>query len=268
MSAFPKPKLVECPRDSWQGFTRFIPTELKIAYLRQLVAAGITTIDFGSFVSPKAVPQLKDTEEVWAGIRGLPAEFIAIVANERGLDRALAAGVPAVAYPLSISEMFQRSNTGKNIADSWPVLEAIQRRAGKLDVHLSMGFGNPYGEPWSVALMKDAVARVWDLGVKDIVLADTVGLATPAQIREVFAVCPGTGAHFHALPTQWRENIEAALEAGCTRIDSAFGGIGGCQFAQDELVGNVPTEGVRGLLHLPVDTGLVAEAKRLYAEYH
>jgi hydroxymethylglutaryl-CoA lyase len=268
MLAFPKPELVECPRDSWQGFTSFIPTDLKVAYLRRLVAAGLNTIDFGSFVSPKAVPQMQDTEQVWAGIRDLPGKFIAIVANERGLDRALAAGVTTVAYPFSISETFQRQNTGKGIADSWPVLEAIAQRAKAFHVHLSMGFGNPYGEPWNVALVKDTVARVRSLGVADILLADTVGRANPEQIREVFEACPGTGAHFHASPAQWRANIEAALAAGCTRIDSALGGIGGCPFAQDELVGNVPTEGVRELLHLPVDAGLVAEAKRLYAEYH
>jgi hydroxymethylglutaryl-CoA lyase len=255
--------LVECPRDSWQGFTRFIPTDEKIAYLRRLLDAGFTHIDFGSFVSPKLVPQMKDSEQVFAGIRDLPGHFIAIIANERGLDRALAAGVTCVAYPLSISETFQKANTGKTIAESWPILKSIACSAGELDVHLSMGFGNPYGEPWTVALVTEAVARVRDLGVKNVMLADTVGRATPAQIREVFAACPGTGAHLHASPTQWRANVEAALDAGCTRLDAALGGIGGCPFAQDELVGNVPTEGLR-----EVDPALVAEAKRLYAEYH
>jgi hydroxymethylglutaryl-CoA lyase len=255
--------LVECPRDSWQGFARFIPSDEKIAYLRRLIDAGFTHIDFGSFVSPKLVPQMKDTEEVFAGIRQLPARFIAIIANERGLDRALAAGVTCVAYPLSISETFQKSNTGKTISESWSVLEAIARRAPELDVHLSMAFGNPYGEPWSVSLLKDTVARVRDLGPSEILLADTIGRATPEQIWEVFAACPGTGAHLHASPTQWRANVEAALEAGCARIDSALGGIGGCPFAQDELVGNIPTEGLRD-----VDPALVKEAKRLYEKYH
>ncbi len=260
--------LVECPRDSWQGFARFIPTEEKIAYLCHLIEAGFTHIDFGSFVSPKAVPQMKDTEEVWAGLRGRAGHFIAIIANERGLDRALAVGVKTVAYPLSLSETFQKSNTGKNIAESWAVVESLADRAGELDVHLSMGFGNPYGESWSVALVQEAVARLRDLGVNTILLADTVGCATPEQIREVFARCPGTGAHFHASPTQWRANVEAALESGCTRIDSALGGIGGCPFAQNELVGNVPTEGVLELLHRPINAAVLAEAKRLYAEYH
>lgn len=254
---------VECPRDSWQGFSRFIPTDEKIAYHRRLVAAGFRNIDFGSFVSPKAVPQMKDTEEVFAGIRDLPGHFIAIVANERGLDRALAAGVIAVAYPFSISETFQRNNTGKSIAESWPVLEAIAHRAPELDVHLSMGFGNPYGEPWSIDVVRDFAGRVRDLGAKSVLIADTVGRANPDQIRQVFAACPGTGAHLHASPVKWRANVEAALEAGCTRIDSAMAGIGGCPFAQDELVGNVPTEGLRD-----VDPALVAEAKRLFENYH
>ena len=263
MLASSKFELVECPRDSWQGFQRFIPTEVKIAYLRQLVDAGFAHIDFGSFVSPKLVPQMKDTEQVFAGIRDLPGHFIAIIANERGRDRALAAGVTAVAYPLSVSETFQKANTGKMIADSWPVLQSIARRAPELDVHLSMGFGNPYGEPWSLSLVKDFVARLRDFGVKDILLADTVGHATPELIREVFASCPGAGAHLHAAPAKWRANVDAALNAGCTRIDSALGGIGGCPFAQDALVGNIPTEGLR-----QVDPALIAQAKRLYEQYH
>ena len=273
--------LVECPRDSWQGFTRFIPTSEKVAYLRQLLAAGFTHFDFGSFVSPKVVPQMRDTEDVWQEIRPHAAGkyFIAIIANERGLDRALAAGgLPAVAYPFSISETFQRSNTGARIAESWSVLQTLQRRSSAaaiaLDVHLSMGFGNPYGEPWSVALVTDALARIRDLGIRVVMLADTVGCAQPAQIREVFVAgqtrAPelSLGAHFHATPATWRANIEAALEAGGTRIDSALGGIGGCPFAQDELVGNVPTEGVRGLLGLPTDGAVLAAAQRLYRDYH
>ena len=240
------------------------------------VAAGFTHVDFGSFVSPKAVPQMQDTEDVWKEIRPLAAgkTFIAIIANERGLDRALAVGgLPAVAYPFSISETFQRNNTGSSIAQSWNVLETLQRRCSEariaLDVHLSMSFGNPYREPWSIRLVGDAVKRLRDLGIESVLLADTVGCATPRQIREVFAACSGTGAHFHAAPAKWRANIEAALAAGCTRIDAALAGIGGCPFAQDELVGNVPTEGVLELLGWPRDvTGLVAEARRLHREYH
>jgi hydroxymethylglutaryl-CoA lyase len=251
--------LVECPRDSWQGYRRFIPTDEKLRYLRRLT--GFRKVDFGSFVSPKAVPQMKDTEEVFAGIRDLPVEWVAIIANERGLERALGCGVTSVAYPMSLSETFQRNNTGQSIAESWPVLEAIAKRAPKLDIHLSMGLGNPYGEPWSIALVKDAVARARELG--EVLIADTVGRATPTQIREVFAACPGAGAHLHASPAQWRANVEAALEAGCRRIDSAIAGIGGCPFAQDELVGNIPTEGLR-----EVDPALIAEAKRLFESYH
>lgn len=284
MSAFSKfsaVTLVECPRDSWQGFARFVPTAEKVAYLRILIDTGFTHIDFGSFVSPKAVPQMRDTEEVWAAIREQAAGkyFIAIIANERGLDRALAVGgLPAVGYPFSISETFQRNNTGATIAESWRVLESLQRRASaagmELNVYLSMAFGNPYGEPWSVALVADALARVRDLGVRIVMLSDTVGRAQPEQIREIFTAgktrCPelSLGAHLHASPAKWRDNIAAALDAGCTRIDSALGGIGGCPFAQDELVGNVPTEGVRELLEMPTDDAALTEAQRLYRDYH
>jgi len=249
--------LVECPRDAFQGLPQFIPTQEKIAYLKALIDAGFTHIDFGSFVSPKAVPQMRDTEEVFTAVRdnGKGIYYIAIAANERGLDRALAVGgVPAVGYPFSISETFQRNNTGKSIAESWPVLGTLQRRATaaevELSVYLSMGFGNPYGEVWSVALVTETLERFRDMGIRIVMLADTTGCATHTQIRETFATCRercpelSLGAHFHASPSKWRANAEAALDAGCVRLDSALGGIGGCPFAQEELVGNIPTEGV------------------------
>jgi hydroxymethylglutaryl-CoA lyase len=275
------PTLVECPRDSWQGFSRFIPTSEKISYLKLLIDAGFTHLDFGSYVSPQAVPQMKDTEEVWAAIRAYRPgiSFIAIVANERGLDRALAAGgSPAIGYPFSISDTFQKNNTGKTITESWPVLTALQRRANvaklELHVYLSMGFGNPYGEPWSVAWVTDTLAQFRDLGIQTVILADTVGCAAPEQIREVFAASGKRlpafplGAHFHASPANWRANVEAALDAGCARLDSALGGIGGCPFAQDALVGNVPTEGVLSLLNSKIDVSAVLpEAQRLQRDY-
>src|ERR1051325_3452114 len=176
--------LVECPRDAFQGLPKFIPTQEKIDYLKALIEAGFTHIDFGSFVSPKAVPQMRDTEQVFAEIRdcGKGVYFIAIVANERGLDRALAAGgISAIGYPFSISEKFQKNNTGKSIAESWPVLDTLYRRAtaAKIDlnVYLSMGFGNPYGEPWSVGLVTETLQRFRDLGIRIAMLADTTGCA-------------------------------------------------------------------------------------------
>ena len=253
--------LVECPRDAFQGLPKFIPTQEKIAYLEALIDAGFTHIDFGSFVSAKAVPQMRDTEEVFAAVRDYRKEvyFIAIVANERGLDRALqVGGVPAIGYPFSISEKFQKNNTGKSIAESWLVLEALHRRAkaARMDfnVYLSMGFGNPYGEPWNTKVVTETLRRIQDMGIRIVMLADTTGSATPHQIRETFTVCREhcpelvLGAHFHASPTQWRANAVAALDAGCVRLDSALGGIGGCPFAQEELVGNIPTERLLDLL--------------------
>jgi hydroxymethylglutaryl-CoA lyase len=282
--------LVECPRDSWQGFSRQIPTEQKISYLKSLLDAGFTHIDFGSFVSPKAVPQMADTEEVWSAIRNYKTGvyWIAIIANERGLDRALQiGGIPAVGYPFSISDTFQKNNTGKTIAESWTLLETLQKRAAaaKLDlnVYLSMGFGNPYGEPWSVALVTETLARFREMGIRIVMLADTTGSATPPQIRECFTAarqkCPELqlGAHLHASPTQWRANLEAALDSGCVRLDSALGGIGGCPFAQDKLVGNIPTEGVLSVLRergieATVDEkklpAVLQMAQKLFSEYY
>jgi hydroxymethylglutaryl-CoA lyase len=282
--------LVECPRDSWQGFSRQIPSTEKISYLKSLLDAGFTHIDFGSFVSPKAVPQMADTEQVWSAIRDYKRGiyWIAIIANERGLDRALQiGGIPAVGFPFSISETFQKNNTGKTIAESWTLLETLHRRAADakmdLNVYLSMGFGNPYGEPWSVARVTETLTRFRDLGIRIVMLADTTGSATPQQIRECFSVgrekCPELqlGAHLHATPTQWRANIEAALDSGCVRLDSAIGGIGGCPFAQDKLVGNIPTEGVLSVLRQRNIKTSVEEkkipavllmAQKIYSEYH
>lgn len=278
--------LIECPRDAFQGLPRFVPTEAKVAHLRNIVAAGIEEIDFGSFVSPRAVPQMADSEDVLAQLRDevprLP-RLIAIIANEKGLDRATEAfapiiagrvvdasahGQPCVGYPLSISETFQKHNTGKSIAESWPLVETLQRRASaggiELIVYISMGFGNPYREPWSPQLVTDTALRLAEIGVRTISLADTVGLATPPQVSETFAatfaqlksaIRPGApgqtaialGAHFHARPDCFADNVRAAFEAGCRRFDTSLGGYGGCPFAQDELVGNIPTEAVVSL---------------------
>ena len=296
--------LVECPRDAFQGLPHFIPTSAKIAYLKSLLDAGFTHIDFGSFVSPQAVPQMRDTEEVWSAIRDYRpgAYFIAIIANERGLDRAFATSdrsyrrqtvdIPsqhpvstlALGYPFSLSEKFQQSNTGRSIADSRSLLETLHRRATEsgldLNVYLSMGFGNPYNEPWSINLVTDTLAWLRDIGIRIIVLADTTGSADPTRIRETItaarAHCPGLdlGAHLHASPAKWRAHASAALDAGCTRLDSALGGIGGCPFAQEELVGNLPTEGLLDLfrergINFPIDPtklpALLEAAKRIYS---
>jgi len=294
--------LVECPRDAFQGLPGFIPTEVKVRHLKNIITAGIGEIDFGSFVSPKAVPQMADTEDVLRRLCEEVAELpklIAIIANERGLDRAIQArdsirGSPlagfAVGYPLSISETFQKNNTGKTIAESWPLVESLQRRSADagidLIVYLSMGFGNPYGEPWSPETVADFARRLADLGVRTISLADTVGRANADQVRETFAAVHSAlstqhsaltiGAHFHAAPHAWLDNVRAAFDAGCRRFDASLGGYGGCPFAQDELVGNIPMEhvvamfekmGVRmGVSRAALDPAL-ASAREVFDRY-
>lgn len=248
-------KWVECPRDAWQGFSRFIPTEEKVAFLKRLLEAGFRHLDLTSFVSPKWVPQMADAEEVLAALP--PPEgrtYLAIVANERGLERALAAqNLTHVGYPFSLSETFQRKNTNRSIEDSWPLVEAMVRAVeGRLGlvVYLSMAFGNPYGDPWSPEAVLEAIGRLRELGVKEIALADTYGVAEAGRIREVLQQAAarfgaeGLGAHLHARPEGVLEKVEAVLEAGVRWLEGALAGVGGCPFAGDELVGNLPTEKV------------------------
>lgn len=260
-------KYVECPRDAWQGLTRPIPTAQKAAYLRDLLAAGFGHLDLGSFVSPAAVPQLADTEQV---LERLPEpdgrDYLCIVANARGVERA--GGQPKVTslgYPLSVSDAFQRRNTGKGLAESWPLLAELRdlsAQAGKrLVVYLSMGFGNPDGEPWAPEVTLDAVARVRDLGVRDVALSDTVGRASAALVEEVcraavarFGV-DGLGVHLHARSERALELALTARSAGILWFEGALGGVGGCPFAGDVLVGNLPTELVAPALGLNL-TGL------------
>jgi hydroxymethylglutaryl-CoA lyase len=274
--------LVECPRDAFQGLPRIIPVERKVEHLQKIVAAGVAEIDFGSFVSPKAVPQMADTEDVLRAFRQAEPDavckLIAIIANERGLDRALeVGGVTAVGYPLSVSETFQRNNTRASITESWPVIEAIHDRAAaahiETHVYLSMAFGNPYGDDWTPDLVAEFADRLADLGVTAILLADTVGRATPTIIRATVEAVRsrigefGLGAHLHAAPHRWRDNVTAAWDCGCTRIDTSLAGIGGCPFAQDDLVGNVPTEGVASLFdELGITHGLHADGIAAAAE--
>lgn len=246
-------RFVECPRDAWQGFRRFIPTEAKVAFLKALLEAGFRHLDLTSFVSPKWVPQMADAEEV---LKALPPPagrtYLAIVANEKGLERALKApNLTHVGYPLSLSETFQRRNTNRGLEESWPLVEAmvkaVEGRLG-LVVYLSMAFGNPYGDPWDVGLVLEAVARLRALGVREIALADTYGVADAGRIGEVLkavvAQCgpEGIGAHLHARREEALGKAEAALEAGVFWLEGALAGVGGCPFAGDELVGNLPTE--------------------------
>ena len=246
-------KYVECPRDSWQGLTRQIPTQHKISYLQKLLDAGFKHLDMGSFVSPKAVPQLVDTEAVLAGLTKLQnAELLCIIANAQGLKRALAAkNLTSVGYPLSVSDTFQRRNTRRSLADSWTLVKKMssEARAGglKFVVYLSMGFGNPYGEGWQPQDTADAVARLRDTGAQHIALADTVGTATPERVAAVLERVKAPerlGLHLHARPDAWKSGLETALSFGLTWFEGALAGVGGCPFAADDLVANLSTEQV------------------------
>ena len=247
--------LTECPRDALQGIKTFIPTDVKVKYLQSLLRVGYDILDFGSFVSPKAVPQMRDTHEV---IRQLDlsqtnTKLLAIVANERGATEALSyEQISYLGYPFSISENFQMRNTNTTIEDSLVLLNRLVEHATSLNrelvVYLSMGFGNPYGDPWSPALVSTWVSRLVDMGVRRISLSDTVGLAQPKTITDLFnhllQAYPDIvfGAHLHAKPNEAISKIKAAYAGGCRAFDSAMRGLGGCPMAKDELTGNVPTE--------------------------
>jgi hydroxymethylglutaryl-CoA lyase len=283
-------KLVECPRDAMQGIQQPIPTAEKIAYLNALLRVGFDTLDFGSFVSAKAIPQLADTADVLAGLdlNGSKTKLLAIVANLRGAEEAAQhAAIQYLGYPFSISETFQLRNTRKTIAESVVLVQEMQALCAaigkELVVYISMGFGNPYGDAWSPALAADWVGQMVALGVRIISLADTVGTADAATIgplfQELIPRFPAVefGAHFHAAPAQRAAKLQAAWEGGCRRFDSAMLGFGGCPFAEDELVGNISTESLLDFLAgQGVDAGLNAGAQaealvlatRLFAQYH
>lgn len=248
-------ELVECPRDAMQGWANLIPTPEKIEYLQALLKVGFHTLDFGSFVSPRAIPQMADTVEVLEALdlTETNTRLLAIVANMRGANSACQyASIDFLGYPFSVSETFQRRNTNSGIEESFELVEQmnalVDKQGKKLVVYLSMGFGNPYGDPYSEEVVLDWIDKISRAGVSIISLADTVGLASPIQVKslcsKVIAAFPGitTGVHLHANPLGWKEKIEAAVEAGCTRIDSALKGIGGCPMANDTLVGNIDTE--------------------------
>jgi len=286
-----KVTIVECPRDAWQGLTKIIPTDVKVAYLRKLIECGFRHLDAVSFVAAKYVPQMADSEQVMAKLQELgfdskfetrnskletrpieptanpesrtpspeprtPAlEIIGILVNQQGLHRALAtAGVTTLGYPYSVSANFRRANANMSLSESRALVQDLQgatKAAGRnLVVYVSMAFGNPYGEPWSPEVTADAVSWLQGVGVRTISLADTVGTAQPKEVSEVLrqvqSAAPGIelGVHLHSRLEGATEKVLAAYEAGCRRFDSALGGLGGCPFAGDELVGNIPTETV------------------------
>jgi hydroxymethylglutaryl-CoA lyase len=247
-------KIIECPRDAWQGLKGQIPTGVKVEYLRALIRAGFKHIDAVSFVSPKAVPQMADSEEVLNKLDPPDdVEIIAIVVNQKGAERAIATeAVGTLGFVYSVSPTFLDRNQNQTLEAAIDELEQIKLKAGKagLDVvvYVSMAFGNPYGDVWNAQEVVEAVGILADMGVEQISLADTVGLATPMQVRDLVSAVTGAyshleiGAHLHSRPAEAAEKVIAAYDAGCRRFDSAIGGLGGCPFAQDALIGNIPTE--------------------------
>jgi len=283
-------KIIECPRDAMQGIKMMIPTQEKIDYLQALLRVGFDSLDFGSFVSPKAIPQMHDTSEVLAGLdlSKTKTKLLAIIANTKGAE--LASVHPEIQYlgfPFSISENFQMRNTHKTIAESFvtlqEILEIAQKSNKEVVAYLSMGFGNPYGDPWNVEIVGEWTEKLVDKGVKIISLSDTIGSSTPEIISYLFsALIPKfpnveMGAHLHTTPTTWFEKVNAAYNAGCIRFDGAIQGFGGCPMAKDELTGNMPTEKLLSYFTVKkADTGLNAlsfesaynEATKLFGKYH
>lgn len=266
--------IVECPRDAMQGIKTFIHTKQKIKYLNALLKVNFHTLDFGSFVSPKAIPQMRDTAEVLAGLDMSQSKtrLLAIVANERGGEQACSyQQISYLGYPFSISEEFQKRNTNKSIDESLVLVERLHQMAesaGKeLVVYLSMGFGNPYGEKWSPEIVLNWSKILAGIGIRILSVSDTVGVATNTSISQVFELLiPALpevtfGAHLHTLPYQWFEKIDAAYKAGCRRFDGAIRGFGGCPMAKDELTGNLPTEKLISYMlseQIPNDLNLLA----------
>jgi hydroxymethylglutaryl-CoA lyase len=255
----PNITIIECPRDAWQGLPHVIPTEEKIKYLTSLVSLGFRHIDAVSFVSPKHVPQMADSEAVMARVSeartpdGAAPEIIGIVLNDQGLSRALATpGVTTIGYPYSISAYFRRANANMSRAESRALVEKLQRdtkaASRKLVVYISMAFGNPYDEPWGPEIVEDTLVWLKDIGVRIVSLADTVGAASPDDVANLVRAANSCvagieiGVHLHSRPDGAAEKVLAAYEAGCRRFDGALTGLGGCPFASDELVGNIPTE--------------------------
>ena len=250
-----KVKIIECPRDAMQGIKRFIPTKDKANYINRLLEVGFDTIDFGSFVSPKAIPQMRDTAEVLSmlDLSATQSKLLAIVANVRGAnDASQFEEINYLGYPFSISENFQMRNTSKTIEQSIVILNKILNIAVKSNkevvAYLSMGFGNPYGDPWNVDIVGGWTQKLASMGVKILSLSDTIGSSQPDTIKYLFSSLISKypqiefGAHLHTTPSSWREKVNAAYKGGCSRFDGAIKGYGGCPMAKDELTGNMPTE--------------------------
>ena len=256
-----KVELVECPRDAMQGIVQYIPVAKKVQYLNQLLKCNFNVLDFGSFVSPKAIPQLRDTAEVLSQLEldDTSTQLLAIVANVRGAEDALKfKEISYIGYPFSISPTFQQRNTNSSIDDSFETVKKMQAACNQanreLVVYISMAFGNPYGDAWEPEIALEWTSKIASLGVKTIALSDTVGIATPENINALFsALIPELaeirlGAHLHCTPDNWKLKVNAAWNSGCRRYDSAIRGFGGCPMAEDELVGNLPTEKMIGFL--------------------
>lgn len=250
-----KVKIIECPRDAMQGIKDFIPTEKKVQYIQSLLRVGFDTIDFGSFVSPKAIPQMQDTAEVLSklDLSQTKSKLLAIVANTKGAELASVYNeIQYLGFPFSISENFQMRNTHKTIAESIVTLQEILEIANSTNkevvTYISMGFGNPYGDPWNVDIVGEWTEKLANMGVKILSLSDTIGSSTPEVIDYLFSnLIPKYkgiefGAHLHTTPDSWFEKIDATYKAGCIRFDGAIKGYGGCPMAKDDLTGNMPTE--------------------------
>jgi hydroxymethylglutaryl-CoA lyase len=253
-------KLIECPRDAMQGLHDFIPTEIKTRYINKLLTLGYDTLDFGSFVSPKAIPQLRDTAEVLSNLNLTDTNLLAIVANQRGaIDACNFEEIKYLGFPFSISETFQQRNTKSSIAESLTRVDDIQALCEKhnkeLVVYISMAFGNPYGDPWDIGIVEEWTETLAQHGIKILALSDTIGSSNPQNIDYLFSNLipkyPGIefGAHLHSTPDTRVEKIEATINAGCLRIDSAIKGFGGCPMAKDDLTGNMATEIVLDVLN-------------------
>lgn len=283
-------KIIECPRDAMQGIRAFIPTDTKVSYIQALLRVGFDTIDFGSFVSPKAIPQMQDTAEVLSrlDLSQTQSKLLAIIANVQGAEAASQhPEIKYLGYPFSISENFQMRNTHKTIAESIVTLQEILNIASRSNkevvAYLSMGFGNPYGDPWNVEIVGEWTEKLAGMGVKILSLSDTIGSSTPEVIDYLFANLipkyPGIefGAHLHTTPDKWFEKVDAAYQAGCKRFDGAIQGFGGCPMAKDDLTGNMPTEKLLSYFTtVKQDTGTrpmsfesaYNEASKLFGFYH
>ncbi|MEM8520861.1 hydroxymethylglutaryl-CoA lyase [Flavobacterium sp. PL12] len=283
-------KIIECPRDAMQGIKPFIPTEKKVAYIQALLRVGFDSIDFGSFVSPKAIPQMQDTAEVLSqlDLSQTNSKLLAIIANTQGAKLAsVHSEIQYLGFPFSISENFQMRNTHKTIAESLVTLQEILEIADHTNkevvAYLSMGFGNPYGDPWNVEIVGEWTSKLADMGVKILSLSDTVGSSAPDVISYLFSnlisAYPNVefGAHLHTTPDKWFEKIDAAYKAGCRRFDGAIQGFGGCPMATDNLTGNMPTEKLLSYFTAEKATTNLSptsfesaynEASKLFGEYH